>query len=319
MRACRVRKLWAVALCICTLAAIAPPNAHAAADALSLFPAPAGCELDRTLFLTSPQIHGPDVVELQEHLSAGGYYSGKIDGIYGPLTARAVENFQAQVGLSPDGVFRVTQWPFLLPADGRPTQTTQAPPPDAELNIVVDTQTLQLTVYVDGELFKTYPVAVGRPSQFTLSPIGEWIVINKGRWGGGFGTRWMGLNVPWGIYGIHGTNQPGSIGTRASAGCIRMYNRDVEELYEWVEIGTYVRIIGDPPPVKFNRRMQVGSSGEDVVFVQFRLQDLGFDARGADGRFGPNTEAAVRQLQQAYGLPEDGVVYDDLYYILGLK
>ena len=46
-------------------------------------------------------------------------------------------------------------------------------------------------------------------------------------WGGGFGTRWLGLNVPWGIYGIHGTNQPWSIGTQASAGCIRMFNRHV--------------------------------------------------------------------------------------------
>ncbi len=53
----------------------------------------------------------------------------------------------------------------------------------------------------------------------------------------------MGLNVPWGgKYGIHGTNQPGSIGFNASGGCIRMRNQDVEELYSLVESGTMVNI-----------------------------------------------------------------------------
>lgn len=320
MRAYRFRTCCIMILCILTLATTVIPPGYAA-DVLSLTPVPAGCEVDRTLFLTSPPMQGPDVVELQEHLAANGYYSGTIDGVYGPLTARAVEQFQTAAGLVPDGVFRIAHWPYLLPhTDELPAQTTQQPPPaDAELHLVVDTQTLQLTVYVDGEPFKTYPVAVGRPTRFTLSPIGEWRVINKGRWGGGFGTRWMGLNVPWGIYGIHGTNQPGSIGNRASAGCIRMFNHDVEELYEWVEIGTRVIIVGDPPPVQIGRRLQVGSTGEDVVLVQFRLQDLGLNAGGADGRYGPNTESAVRQLQRVYGFPDDGIVYNDLYYLLGLK
>lgn len=80
-----------------------------------------------------------------------------------------------------------------------------------------------------------------------------------------------------------------------------------------------MRIIGDPPPVQIGRRIQQGSTGEDVVQIQFRLQDLGFDAGGADGRYGPNTAEAIRQLQRAYGLPEDGIVYNDIYYLLGLK
>ena len=186
--------------------------------------------------------------------------------------------------------------------------------------IVVDTNQLKLTLYVNGEPYKTYPVAVGRPNQFTLSPVGEWKIIHKSRnWGGGFGTRWMGLNVPWGIYGIHGTNKPWSIGTRASAGCIRMFNHDVEELYEWVPTGTPVKIIGVEPDVSFDRRLRTGLTGRDVVFVQLRLQELGFDAQGADGRYGPNTARAVEELQRLYGLPVDGEVYEDVYYILGLK
>ena len=44
-----------------------------------------------------------------------------------------------------------------------------------------------------------------------------------------FGTRWMGLSKP--HYGIHGTNNPSSIGKAVSLGCIRMYNRDIEIIF----------------------------------------------------------------------------------------
>ena len=98
-----------------------------------------------------------------------------------------------------------------------------------------------------------------------------------------------------------------------------MFNRDVEELYEWVPTGTPVKITGIEPDVSFVRRIHTGVSGRDVVFVQLRLQELGFDAQGADGRFGPNSAEAVKELQRLYGLPVDGEVYEDVYYILGLK
>ena len=43
--------------------------------------------------------------------------------------------------------------------------------------------------------------------------------------------------------GIHGTNRPGSIGGPVSHGCIRMYNRDVIQLFNTVPVGTLVRIM----------------------------------------------------------------------------
>ena len=93
-----------------------------------------------------------------------------------------------------------------------------------QIFIDIDEKTLYL---LDGSsLIKKYPVATGKPS--TPTPIGRWRVINKSRWGGGFGSRWIGIDVPWGIYGIHGTNKPSTIGYNASHGCVRMYNRDVE-------------------------------------------------------------------------------------------
>lgn len=105
--------------------------------------------------------------------------------------------------------------------------------------IEIDTSKLTLTLYKYGEVFKTYPVAVGKPSSPT--PKGTFKIVNKhpNMWGP-YGAKWMGLSKP--RYGIHGTDNPSSIGTRASAGCIRMYNKDVIELYGIVDIGTIVKI-----------------------------------------------------------------------------
>lgn len=46
-----------------------------------------------------------------------------------------------------------------------------------------------------------------------------------------------------GLYRIHGTNAPGSIGTAASSGCIRMHNVDVIDLYRRVGVGTPVVVL----------------------------------------------------------------------------
>ncbi|RLD11627.1 MAG: hypothetical protein DRI44_03135 [Chlamydiae bacterium] len=54
------------------------------------------------------------------------------------------------------------------------------------------------------------------------------------------GTRWMGIDCPG--FGIHGTWDPKSVGIASSAGCIRLVNKDVEEIYDIVPFGTIVNI-----------------------------------------------------------------------------
>ncbi len=56
------------------------------------------------------------------------------------------------------------------------------------------------------------------------------------------GTR--ALNLGWQYYRIHGIDNVAKIGRRASNGCIGLYNHHIEELFEWVVIGTQVRFIG---------------------------------------------------------------------------
>lgn len=112
----------------------------------------------------------------------------------------------------------------------------------AKYNVVVNTTNNTLKLYKDSELYKTYKVGVGKPS--TPTPKGTFKIINLAvNPGGPFGARWLGLNVPGGGYGIHGTNNPSSIGFHVSNGCIRMYNKDVIELSKIVPIGTRVEIV----------------------------------------------------------------------------
>lgn len=161
-------------------------------------------------------------------------------------------------------------------------------------------------------------MAVGKEG--TPTPVGEWKVVHKDKdWGNGFGTRWLGLNVPWGIYGIHGTNKPWSIGQYASAGCVRMHNRDVEELWDWVPLGTPVIVDGPVQLSPLHGVIGRGRADQDVVFVQMRLRDRGFLTGGVDGVFGGQTEAAVRELERFYGIPPDGRAGGDVLDLLGLE
>ena len=86
---------------------------------------------------------------------------------------------------------------------------------------------------------KIYPIAVGK--MVTATPMGTYRIINKqSNPGGPFGIFWMGLSKR--HYGIHGTNNPSSIGKSVSHGCIRMFNNDVLELSSMVPVGTTVHI-----------------------------------------------------------------------------
>ncbi|MDB5084899.1 MAG: hypothetical protein JWN30_1785 [Bacilli bacterium] len=191
--------------------------------------------------------------------------------------------------------------------------------PGKTVVLQLDPKRNQLYVLVDGAVFKKYPIALGKPE--TPTPVGQWHVINKYKnWGDGFGTRWIGLNVPWGIYGIHGTNRPFSIGHDASHGCVRMHNRDVEELYQWVKVGTPVYILGHPlgEPTMDPRRLAEGDRGVDVKVIQNRLRGAGFYAGDCDGRFGVSTQLALKAFEKAHGLPSDGVISWQDYVALGL-
>ena len=138
----------------------------------------------------------------------------------------------------------------------------QTPPPESHSwLIVINLDTFKLTIYDNNELYKTYPVALGRKK--TPTPSGKFTILTKAKnpaWGGNgnpkrakkggapdnpLGPRWLGTSAgkkPGNSIGIHGTIDPKAIGTRASGGCIRMNNKDVIEIYEFIPKKTPVWI-----------------------------------------------------------------------------
>ncbi|MTV50734.1 L,D-transpeptidase family protein [Heliobacillus mobilis] len=278
-------------------------------------------DVERLLCPAAPPMQGEDVEELQSRLKTLGYYTGPIDGLYVGKTVEAVKTLQKQKGLSPDGTVTAETWLSMDSPVTTTAEPSKSPTPVEEpkgtIMLVVDTEKNTLTVLADGKPYKNYPVCTGKTK--TPSPIGDWTIIDKQKnWGDGFGSRWMGFNVPWGIYGIHGTNKPWSIGKNESAGCIRMHNRDVEELYTYIPLKTVVRVI-DAKPFKLSKKKYIlGETGQEIARIQMRLQEKGYPLHLADGRFGPEMEEAVRSLQKKHQLPVDGIVNEAVMAILDL-
>jgi lipoprotein-anchoring transpeptidase ErfK/SrfK len=134
----------------------------------------------------------------------------------------------------------------------------------APVTVKVDTRTNMLGVFEGDKIIAVYPVSIG--SAHTESPIGEWKVrritkmptfrydkemLQHGKRSGNFhllppgprnpvGVVWIALNKK-GI-GIHGTNDPDSIGRATSHGCVRLANWDVVRLATKIKSGDSVSI-----------------------------------------------------------------------------
>lgn len=114
------------------------------------------------------------------------------------------------------------------------------PDPDSiPYSIEISISLKRLTLLMKGQIMKQYPIAVGK--MVTATPVGDFVIVNREpNPGGPFGVMWLSLSKI--HYGIHGTNNPASIGKAVSHGCIRMYNEDIMELASLVPNGTRVSI-----------------------------------------------------------------------------
>ena len=259
-----------------------------------------------------------DVYDLKVRLKELGLYAGPIDETYEAEAVAAVRQVQRRYWLEDTGIVDGPTWLALGHGVPRPARTAAGPCPDGAVAIEVDSEKLTLTLLVDGKPWRVYPVAAGRWE--TVTPVGEWRISEKGYdMGGPFGSRWMGLDVPWGGYGIHGTNMPWTIGGHYSVGCIRMFNEDVVEIFDLVPTGTLVTVVGFRPQLDFGRPIGPGSTSPEVVALQEALRAKGFDAGRCDGRFGAVTEARVREIRSLYGLPQGEPRLSDILRILGTR
>lgn len=122
--------------------------------------------------------------------------------------------------------------------------------------IIINRAANELALFENGHLVKKFMVATGKSS--TPTPTGKFPIVNKiknrpfyklnipgGDPRNPLGDRWIGLDIGGTngtTYAIHGNSNASTIGQHVSNGCIRMYNGDVRELFERVQIGTIVII-----------------------------------------------------------------------------
>lgn len=137
----------------------------------------------------------------------------------------------------------------------RPGDTLKIP--TYKFSIIVSKSQNTLVLKGDEEVLKTYVVATGTDNS---TPVGTYKITDKlvdpvwykeekdgrsvripaGSPSNQLGSRWLGIDKPG--YGIHGTIEPDSLGKQVTAGCVRMKNEEVEELYRIVAPGTPVTI-----------------------------------------------------------------------------
>jgi lipoprotein-anchoring transpeptidase ErfK/SrfK len=142
----------------------------------------------------------------------------------------------------------VTAAPGQSPQNAESVRANRRP----SRRVLVSIPDRKLAVLEDGVLIRTFPVAVG--AAVSPSPTGEFhivsrlahptyyhpgLVIPPGS-DNPMGPRWVGLSQKG--YGIHGTNEPRSIGKATSHGCIRMRNHDIEQFFRMVRVGDAVEI-----------------------------------------------------------------------------
>jgi lipoprotein-anchoring transpeptidase ErfK/SrfK len=143
-----------------------------------------------------------------------------------------------------------------------PVSTVNPPqtPVEDVVNLLVKLKAKRVYVYKGEKIIARYPIAIGKKGWET--PTGDWQVLEKiknpswtsfktgkvlsRRVENILGARWIGFwTDQQDVIGFHGTSNLKSIGTAASHGCVRMYNRDVKALYKMVKVGTVVKVINE--------------------------------------------------------------------------
>ena len=120
----------------------------------------------------------------------------------------------------------------------------------AKFNIYVDKSQNILILKKGNEVLKVYDVSTGKNNSTPtgtfkvtsklVDPVwfNQGVVVPPESPDNVLGSRWLGFDIPG--YGIHGTVEPDRIGEQVTAGCVRLRNEDVEELYSLIPLGTKV-------------------------------------------------------------------------------
>ena len=216
-------------------------------------------------------------------------------------------------------LFALSITQIFIDANRDVSLSINAPDDKKVYSIFIEIEDKTLYLLENGICVKEYRISSGMSG--LPSPLGSWTIVEKGDWGEGFGGSWLGLDVPWGKYGIHGTNDSGSIGAATSKGCIRMFNSDVAELYSLVPIGTEVTIVnGSFGP--FGRgfdEINPRDRGADVLAIQRRMQQLEYYSGPLDGIYEDGLKKAIHRFQRDNGLTAQNTITKECWLKMGFR
>lgn len=231
-------------------------------------------------------MHGDIVGSVQTIRVDGGESFGEIGRRY---DVGIYELIEANPGVNPWSPRRGTKLTiptkFVLPAGSRS-------------GMIINLAEMRLYFYHKNGQVSTHPIGIGRKGWQT--PLGASKIIQKTKnptWrppksiienhrqkgeylpavvppgpDNPLGKFAMRLSMPG--YLIHGTNRPGGIGVRSSSGCIRMFPRDIENLFDKIPLGTSVRIIHEPFKLGYNQGKLYLEAHEPLSDEYYNKKDL---------------------------------------------
>ena len=215
-------------------------------------------------------------------------------------------------------------------ADGSGDIALDGNPEDAH-HIVISKESMTLNLFdSQGGLIYSFPIAVGKnygnkkesgdfktpEGEFTVQQIqdastwGHDFKDGKGRIEGAYGNWFIRLKTPphTGI-GIHGTHDPNSIGTRATEGCIRLNNADLDKLKPLVKLGMKVTIESSILDMEADGKIDPNAAAKDGL--SNNEEDELFEDLKKDEQQ-PSAEESAEDASAVYHTVESGDTFSSL-------
>ena len=225
--------------------------------------------------------NGEEVEELQLNLRATYFYTGKIDGVFGPAVAKALKEFQAAAGLTADGKAGASTQKALYNRTasmfngGYPLRTLRIGSRGWDVKVLQE-KLADLN-------FLTAKHTVGYYDSATAAAVKKVQKANNLKQDGVYGKL-----------------------TRRHLWPTALADKDDAEAIE--KSTKYDLYLG--------KTLKLGASGEEVAYAQMKLKSGGYLLDNGDGVFGESTQKAVLKLQKDYGLKEDGIIGSETWVVI---
>ncbi len=261
----------------------------------SVMPEPDPIPSGKPTTILRPGDEGDQVKSVQARLQTLGYYAGSIDGVYGSGTTEAVRFFQARNSLKVDGKVGPNTADKLYSASAIPAYSgdddaTPTPTPTPTVQVTPSTTLRFGDEGNDVVLLQVRLMALGYLS---------------GKADGVFGSATGAAVAAFQLR--NGLSADGIAGPKT-----------YKKLFSDSALPAQNATVTTPPASNPypDRNLYDGCSGEDVKDVQQRLKDLGYLDDKVDGKYGPNTELAMRSFQIKNGLSGTGMGNEATYKVL---